>query len=40
MICVVIGVDGDTESLLLRISELAPILSQEAQDVKELSRTV
>ena len=40
MVCLVVGVDGDTESLLRRIAELAPILSQEAQDVKELSQTV
>ena len=36
----VIAVEDNAEFLLLKISELAPILCQEAHDVKELSKAM
>ena len=36
----VIAVEDNAESLLLKIFELAPVLCQEAYEVKELSKTM
>ena len=36
----VIAVEDNAESLLLKIYELAPVLFQEAHEVKELSKTM
>ena len=36
----VIAVEDNAESLLLKISELAPILCQEAHDAKELRKAM